>query len=80
MVWYFCRGEVVAVTLGGWTSSVQTADRRTFGSWSNYSGDSVYALIPIEVECRKCMQKWADTLTLPPPVLSGEYRRGDAGG
>jgi len=60
MVWYFCRGEVLAVTAGEQILMVKGADIRTFGSRSNHSRDFPYPLIPAEVQCRKDRDERAD--------------------
>ena len=60
MVWYFCKGEVLAVTAGEQTLMVKGADLRTFGSRSDHSRDFPNPLIPVEVQCRKRRDKWAD--------------------
>ena len=43
MVWYFCRGEVVAVMAGEETSLVKRADLHTFGSLCNHSGNAAHS-------------------------------------
>jgi len=80
IVWYFCSGEVDAVTASECASLVKGADPHTFGSGSNYSRDSAYPWVIIEVQCRKRTHKRAEAVGLPPPVFSGEHRGGDAGG
>ena len=77
IVWYFCRGEVVTVTVGEQALLVKGSDLHTFGSRSNHGGDFPYSLIPVEVQCGKRGDERADALTLPPSVLPGEYRGGD---
>ena len=60
MVWYFCRGEVVAVTTSEQKLLVRKPDLHTFGSRSNHSGDIPYPLIPVEVQCGKRRNKRSD--------------------
>ena len=79
IVWYFCRGEVVAATAGEQTSLAKGTEPCTFGSGGNHGGYFPGPLNPVEVECRKRREKRADALILPPPVFPGEDRGGDSG-
>jgi hypothetical protein len=70
---------VVAVAVGERAWLVKRVDPRTFGFRGDYSRDLAYLQTPVEVQCGKRGYKRTVTLTLPPPVLSGEYRGGNVG-
>ena len=71
MVWYFCRGEVVAAT-GRWVRIVaHGVDPRTFGPLGNYGGYPSCPWTFAEVQLRENTRKGANALTVSPPVLPG---------
>jgi hypothetical protein len=70
----------VAVTAGQRVLSVKDVDLHTFGSGSDYSGDSAYPSSPIEIQRRKGRHERVAALALPPPAPPGEHGGRDGRG